>query len=246
MNPRTEIRCYYRALSRAYGPQYWWPARTRFEVIVGAFLTQNTAWSNVKLALRNLRRARVLSVEGVRRIGLAELEQLVRPAGYFRQKALRLKMFVSFLDAEYGGSLRKMFSQPTPQLRERLLSLNGVGPETADAILLYAGEHPVFVVDVYARRILHRHGIMPASAKYEEIRELFEKSLNVAHMREESASAVFNQAHALIVQVGKRHCKKQACCQGCPLERFLPRNASPVAQQLTSKRSHQLYSVDEQ
>ena len=224
MNPHAQIRRYYRALTRAYGPQRWWPARTRFEVVVGAFLTQNTAWTNVELALSNLRRARVLTLEGIRRIPLHELEQLVRPAGYFRQKARRLKAFVEFLDAAYGGSLGRMFRQPTVPLREQLLQLTGVGPETADAILLYAGKHPVFVVDAYTRRIADRHGISPLAAKYEELRRLFEDSLSAGKTdnRRLRSAAIFNQAHALIVQVGKDHCRKQARCHECPLASFLP------------------------
>lgn len=222
MNAAGEIRLYYQALSRAYGPQRWWPARTRFEVIVGAFLTQNTAWNNVEKALGKLRRAGVLSVAGIRRIPLPTLEQLVRPSGYFRQKASRLKGFVEFLDREYGGSLQRMFSQPTAKLREQLLSLNGVGPETADAILLYAGKHPVFVVDAYARRVLDRHRIMRFSSSYDEIRKLFETAFAAPDGRAESA-AIFNQAHALIVQVGKNHCRKEASCEGCPLESLLPK-----------------------
>jgi endonuclease III related protein len=225
MNAAAEIRLYYQALSRAYGAQRWWPAHTRFEVIVGAFLTQNTAWNNVEKALRNLRRAGILSVAGIRRIPLLTLEQLVRPSGYFRQKAGRLKGFVEFLDREYGGSLQRMFSQTTATLREELLSLNGVGPETADAILLYAGKHPVFVVDAYARRVLDRHRITRFSSGYDEIRNLFETALAApaaTNGRAESA-AIFNQTHALIVQVGKNHCRKEASCEGCPLERFLPK-----------------------
>ena len=172
-----QLRAFYLELVRIWGPQHWWPARTRFEMVAGAYLTQNTAWTNVERALANLRQARVLSVEGIRRIPLAELERLIRPAGYFRQKAQRLKTFVAFLDARYRGSFRRMFVQPTAQLRQELLALNGVGPETADSILLYAGNHPVFVVDAYTRRILDRHGILPAIAEYEEIRETVERAL---------------------------------------------------------------------
>ncbi len=172
-----EIRTYYETLYRAWGAQHWWPAETQFEVIVGAYLTQNTAWTNVERALANLRDAGALSVDAMRRIRIAKLERLIRPSGYFRQKAQRLKTFVKFLDRRYGGSLEEMFSQPTQRLREELLSLNGVGPETADSILLYAGNHPIFVVDAYTRRILDRHGILPANTGYEEIRRLFENAL---------------------------------------------------------------------
>ena len=234
----NQIRRYYDALYRAWGAQHWWPADTRFEVIVGAYLTQNTAWTNVERALANLRSAQLLSVEGIRQVRRARLERLIRPSGYFRQKAQRLKTFAAFLDKEYGGSLDKMCSQPTARLREELLALNGVGPETADSILLYAGNHPVFVVDAYTRRILDRHGIMPEKTKYEEIRELFQRSLEsianaqeigplnsappldsgfrgAAHPPSAMSTAhrttlvqVYNEMHGLIVGVGKKYCRK--------------------------------------
>jgi len=168
---------FYLELARLWGPQHWWPARTRFEVIVGAYLTQNTAWTNVEKALHNLRTQGRLSVQGIRSASLSELEALVRPSGYFRQKARRLQTFVAFLDQRYAGSLSRMFGQPTEQLRPELLALNGVGPETADSILLYAGNHPVFVIDAYTRRILDRHGILREDSGYEEFRRRFEKAL---------------------------------------------------------------------
>jgi endonuclease-3 related protein len=171
------IRAYYDTLFSAWGRQHWWPAQSRFEMIVGAFLTQNTAWINVEKALVNLRRSRRLTIRGIRSLTQSELERLIRPSGYFRQKAHRLKAFVEFLDERYGGSLTCMFTRPTAELRDELLALNGVGPETADSILLYAGNHPVFVVDAYTRRILERHRIIKSSAPYEEIRELFERAL---------------------------------------------------------------------
>ena len=173
----ARLRQYYRTLFRRWGPQHWWPAESRFEVIAGAYLTQNTAWTNVERALAELRRAGVLSLEGIRRTPLPQLEQLVRSAGYFRQKAQRLKTFVEFVDHHYEGSLDRLFAQPTELLREQLLALNGVGPETADSILLYAGCHPSFVVDAYTRRILERHGLVNAHATYEAIRDLFQTAL---------------------------------------------------------------------
>jgi endonuclease-3 related protein len=248
----NQIRRYYRALFEAWGPQNWWPARSRFEVIVGAYLTQNTAWTNVEKALTNLRFARVLSAKGIRQVPLAELERLIRPAGYFRQKAQRLKTFVAFLDRQYAGSLTKMFVRPTAQLREELLELNGIGPETADSILLYAGNHPVFVVDAYTRRIFARHAIVPDNATYEDVRQLFENSLapraapgvdsegsmeqlpagfpNAPHPPSRMSQAtrtaltqIYNEMHGLIVGVGKIYCKKsQPHCDGCPLQTFLP------------------------
>lgn len=232
------LREFYEALSKAWGAQHWWPAETRFEVVVGAYLTQNTSWINVERAFENLRNAGVLSVDGLRKTNLRTLQQLIRPSGYFRQKSQRLKIFIEFLDRQYSGSLDHMFSQPTDKLRAELLNLNGVGPETADSILLYAGNHPVFVVDAYTRRILERHEILPANADYEEIRELFQRALGpltrepshlpvaqrpqlqsglrgAAHfpspMSTEKRTAlvqVFNELHGLIVGVGKNHCGK--------------------------------------
>lgn len=182
------IRRYYQTLYQAWGAQHWWPAETRFEVIVGAYLTQNTAWTNVELALANLRAAKILNVDGIRKVRLARLERLIRPSGYFRQKAKRLKAFIAFLDQKYGGSLDQLFAEPTDKLREELLTLNGVGPETADSILLYAGNHPVFVVDAYTRRILGRHALLPESADYEEIRELFQHALEPVVNEQEEAN----------------------------------------------------------
>ena len=242
MSTPPALRAYYRALLRAWGPQHWWPAATTFEVVVGAFLTQNTAWGNVERALANLRRARLLSVAGIRRVPPARLQRLIRPAGYFRQKARRLKTFVAWLDARYQGSLARMFSRPTAELRAELLALNGVGPETADSILLYAGGHSVFVVDAYTRRILERHRILPFNAPYDRIRESFEGALRGAtepgrmgraprHPASAMSSAEFspvarryNEMHALLVAVGHQYChKSEARCEHCPLAPFLPR-----------------------
>jgi len=175
--PAEHVLAMYSRLSRAWGPQHWWPASTRFEVIVGAYLTQNTNWTNVELALNKLRSARVLSLAGIRKIPSRRLEKLIRSSGYFRQKARRLKLFIAFVDGKYGGSLEGMFAQPTAKLRDELLGLEGVGPETADSILLYAGQHPIFVVDTYTRRISERHGLFPAKSSYEEVRALYEHGL---------------------------------------------------------------------
>lgn len=238
-----EIIEYYRALVSRYGPQNWWPGRSSFEVIVGAYLTQNTNWSNVEKALANLHHARLLSLTALRKVPLAELETLVRPSGYFRQKARNLKTFISFLDEHYSGSLSRMFAEPTEKLRNELLTLNGVGPETADSILLYAGNHPVFVVDAYTRRMLERHGIITSKTKYEEIRSLMEQALrnansdllaadcatpNPRHPVSRMSSAPrselaqhYNELHALIVRVGNQHCRTKAHCEGCPLEHLL-------------------------
>jgi endonuclease-3 related protein len=237
------LRAFYRTLLGAWGPQNWWPAQRRFEVIAGAFLTQNTAWENVERALANLRRARCLSVAGMRRVPRARLERLLRPAGYFRQKARRLKGFVAWLSANYGGSLERMFARPTDELRAELLALDGVGPETADSILLYAGGHPVFVVDAYTRRVLDRHRLLPGNAPYDEIRRTFERALRRASQprrmgrsprhpvsrmsaaKLSPAARRYNQMHALLVAVGHQYCRKsEARCEHCPLAPFLPRH----------------------
>lgn len=218
--PATNIREIYRTLARAYGPLHWWPAKTRFEVIVGAFLTQNTSWKNVELALGNLRQNGILNIRGIRETPIEDLEAMIRSSGYFRQKSARLKGFVEYLDREYRGSLRRIFSQPVATLRQELLDLKGVGPETADAILLYAGKLPVFVVDAYTKRLLERHGISPAGAKYEEIREQVEAAFGSKGPPEHLAEH-FNEFHALLVEVGKRHCGATARCEGCPLQHLL-------------------------
>ncbi|HEX6804721.1 MAG TPA: hypothetical protein VF133_13650 [Terriglobales bacterium] len=245
MTPEEQIAAIYQTLARMWGRQHWWPAQSRFEVIVGAFLTQNTNWSNVELALRQLRSARVLHIAGIRNISTRKLEQLIRSSGYFRQKASRLKAFVRFLDEHYGGSLTQMFAQPTSELRGQLLSLNGIGPETADSILLYAGQHPIFVIDAYTKRMAFRHGLASEKASYEEWRALFERSLaTVAPMvvvdgmqsggashrptrmslaGREPMAQVFNEMHGLIVGVGKNYClKSNPRCEDCPLKSLLP------------------------
>jgi endonuclease-3 related protein len=213
----TALGNFYQVLDRHLGPQHWWPAETRFEVIVGAILTQSTAWSNVERAIANLRQARLLSPEALSRAPLRRIERLVRPSGYYRQKARKLKAFLRFLNAEFGGSLDRMFRQPTAELRERLLGVHGIGPETADSILLYAGGHPIFVIDAYTRRILARHGLADANVGYEQAQELF-------HGQLPRQTEIFNQYHALLVETGKRWCRpREARCQECPLGRFLER-----------------------
>ena len=201
---------------------HWWPANTPFEVIVGAILTQSTAWSNVERAIANLRRERLLTFAALERVPLRRLQTLVRPSGYFRQKARKLKAFVAFVRKEFGGSLGRMFRTPTAELRARLLEVHGIGPETADSILLYAGSHPVFVVDAYTHRILARHEIRaagksaPAKADYEAVRHLIESALP-------RDARLYNEFHALIVNTGKNWCRKSAPrCSQCPLHDLLP------------------------
>jgi len=213
---RAPLRAWYRALLRGYGPQGWWPGRSRFEVVVGAFLTQNTAWSNVEKGLRNLRRAGLLHPGRMHRAGPAAIAPLIRSTGYFNQKAARLHAFLDFLAGEHETRLGRLFSLPLPVLRERLLGLKGVGPETADSIILYAGRRPVFVIDAYTRRILHRHGHLHPRESYEDLRRRFETALP-------ADVPLYNEYHALIVRLAKERCRSRIPdCRGCPLEPFLP------------------------
>jgi endonuclease-3 related protein len=213
---------YYEVMSGAMGPMRWWPAETPFEVIVGAILTQSTAWGNVERAIANLRAARLLTPAAMLRVRTARLAALVHPSGYFRQKAKKLKAFVRFLRSAYGGSLIRMFRTPTLELRERLLSVHGIGPETADSILLYAGNHPVFVVDAYTHRIFGRHGITDGKRDYEKVRTFIESSIP-------RQPELFNEFHALIVNTGKNWCRKSVPrCEQCPLRALLPAN-SPLS-----------------
>jgi endonuclease-3 related protein len=234
------IRDYYSALLGRWGAQHWWPAQSRFEVIVGAFLTQNTAWTNVEKAMRSLRRAHKLSLAGIRSTPEPELAQLIHSSGYYQQKAHRLKQFVTWLDETYGGSLARMFARPTEALRAELLALHGIGPETADSILLYAGGHPVFVVDAYTRRVFERHRLVSKKAKYDELRVLVEGALvslegplphgnepmhppsRMSRAQRSHLAQHFNEFHGLIVRTGKDFCGTRATCAGCPLEKYLP------------------------
>jgi len=204
------------ALFQAHGQQHWWPARTPFEVIVGAILVQNTTWVNAARAIENLRAAKLLTPAALAKVPETRLARLIRSSGYFRQKARKLKAFLGFLHKEHGSSLKAMFAVPTAQLRDQLLGVHGIGPETADSILLYAGNHPVFVIDAYTRRILKRHGLTHGKESYEELRGLFEKSLP-------RDARLFNEYHALIVHTGKHHCQaRTALCGNCALRGFLP------------------------
>lgn len=222
VSPTVDLMRYYEAMSGTLGPMRWWPAKTPFEVIVGAILTQSTAWGNVERAIANLREARMLTPSAMLRVRTPRLAALVRPSGYFRQKAKKLKAFVRFLYAGYGGSLTRMFRTPTLELREKLLSVHGIGPETADSILLYAGNHPVFVVDAYTHRIFGRHQITNGMPDYEKVRALIEASLP-------RHTELFNEFHALLVNTGKNWCRKSAPrCQECPLHPLLPAD-SPLS-----------------
>lgn len=218
--PAQRLRRMHDRLFDAYGPQHWWPAKTPFEVILGAYLTQNTAWKAVERSLDNLRAAGALTVDGLRSLSLEELKRLIQPSGFTTRKAPALKAFVAMLDAEFGGSLDGLAASPTDSVRARLLALPGVGPETADVILLYALGHPVAVADEYLRRIAERHRLLAPppghDAKgYESLATL--TRLAFAADKKEDHAKLFNEFHALTVAVGKVHCRKTALCEGCPL-----------------------------
>lgn len=220
LSPPHRLRQMYDLLLHAYGPQHWWPAQTAFEVVIGAYLTQNTSWKGVERSLQNLRNAQALSLEGLRPIPVADLQELIRPSGFHTRKAPAIRAFIAMLDADFSGSLDTMASAPTPLLRQRLLQLPGVGPETADAILLYALKHPIPVADEYLRRIVERHGMVVPSphrnrAGYESLTQLTRQafSSDPAHVH----VALYNEFHALTVAVGKAHCGRVADCAQCPL-----------------------------
>jgi endonuclease-3 related protein len=227
LQSELQLRKMYAALLEAYGTRKWWPAETAFEVVLGAFLTQATAWRSVERSIANLREAGMLSIEGIREIAEEKLRELIRPSGFVQRKAASIKAFVQFLDEQYGGSLEQMAEAPTAELRIQLLALPGVGPETADAILLYALEHPVFVVDEYLRRVVTRHELLPANARYADLQALGDGAI-ASSTREETARHA-NELHALIVEVGKRHCGTTPRCEVCPLQPFLPNaNSKPL------------------
>jgi endonuclease-3 related protein len=212
-------------LLAAYGPQSWWPAHTSFEVILGAYLTQNTAWRAVELSLANLRAAGALSIDGLRRLSMEELQRLVRPSGFATRKAPALKAFVAMLDVEFSGSLDAFAAMPAATLRTRLLALPGVGPETADAIMLYALGQAVPVADEYLRRIVERHALLdPPPGRdrrgYESLAQLTGKAF--AEDAHEDRAQLFNEFHALTVAVGKAHCGRTPDCSNCPLRDDLP------------------------
>jgi endonuclease-3 related protein len=202
---------YFRLLRKHFGAQSWWPGRTRFEIILGALLTQHTAWSNVEQALENLRSAGLLSPHKLSQVSLARLNRLLRPSGTYRQKSRMVRRFLRYLNKDYGGALDRMFRLPAWHLRAELLQLPGVGPETVDAILLYAGGHPAFVIDAYTRRILQRHGLAHGRGHYTQLQELFESQLP-------RDAVLYNEYHALLVAAGKTFChSRNPDCASCPL-----------------------------
>jgi len=208
---RKKLELMYRRLYAAFGPQHWWPGETPFEVAVGAILTQNTNWSNVEKAIANLKNAGVLDPSALHGMSHEALAALIRPAGYFNTKAKRLKNFIAFLINEYRGRMSGMKKEDLPALRKKLLSVNGIGPETADSIILYAVEKPVFVIDAYTKRVLSRHTILEHEGSYDTYQTFFHSTLK-------SDVGLFNEYHALFVRLAKTHCRTKPFCSGCPLE----------------------------
>ena len=209
----------YARMFKRFGPLSWWPADTAFEVCIGAILTQNTAWTNVEKAIRALKLAGMVSAEALRDCDPEQLARLIRPAGYFNVKTRRLKEFVAWLFLQHAGSLDRMFAGNWQELRAVLLQVRGIGPETADSILLYAGNKPTFVVDAYTRRLFQRLGLLPEASGYEDTRDLF-----MAHLPEDVR--LFNEYHAQIVEQCKRYCRKKPLCNGCPLGDSCPSQQS--------------------
>jgi endonuclease III related protein len=213
--PSRLLQIYQRLLD-AFGPQHWWPAETPFEVMVGAVLVQNTNWQNVKKAIENLRQADLLEPHALLAVPVEELEALIRPAGYFRIKAGRLRSLLRYFVEQYDGSLEAMFGRPLDVLREELLAVHGIGPETADSILLYAGQLPAFVVDAYTHRVFARHGWIEYEADYHAIQDYFQSGLP-------DDVPLWNEYHALLVHLGKHFCHKtRPLCAECPLSEMLP------------------------
>ena len=223
-----KILLIYDHLHNFFGPQYWWPMDTtyhttngsdpRFEIVIGAILTQNTAWSNVEKALDNLKKEQKLELQTMNNEDITSLKKLIKPSGFFNQKSQRLKDICRFLLETYKGNLDQMFSQPTRQLRSELLQLNGIGPETADSILLYAGSKPIFVVDAYTKRMCSRIPLSVDASSYDLIQSYFQDTLEQQYPQHQLPS-IYNEYHAFIVELGKQFCKKQTpLCPSCPLK----------------------------
>lgn len=203
------LKSIYNKLYKFFGPQQWWPAKTKFEVMVGAILTQNTAWQNVEKSIAKLKEKNLLSLHKLLKLSTPRLASLIKSCGYYNIKAKRLKNFLKFTKEK--GGLAKFFKKDPLVLRRELLEVNGIGQETADSILLYAGNLPFFVVDAYTKRILYRHNLIAKKADYAYIQKLFMD--NLGH-----DVSLFNEYHALLVKVGKDYCKKNPDCRNCPLK----------------------------
>jgi endonuclease-3 related protein len=203
----------YGRLSQAYGPQHWWPAESPFEVMVGAVLTQSAAWTNVEKAIRNLKTAQVLSPEAIRNMSFSELSEYVKPSGYYNVKARKLKALVYWFGENYADDIGRMAEIETQKMREELLAVYGIGPETADSILLYALGKAVFVIDAYTKRVFSRIGLINEEDSYNDCQRLFTANLK-------ADTALFNEYHALIVKLAKEACSKKPACGGCCLSQI--------------------------
>lgn len=206
---------FYEALYARWGEQHWWPAQSNLEMILGAILTQNTAWTNVERAIENLKTEQLINITTLATVEREQLAQAIRPAGYFNQKSRTIQEMAQTLQTRFAGSLDQLFALETEALRTELLSWRGIGPETADSILLYAAKRPIFVIDAYTKRFLSRHGLCAEKAGYDHVAELFTDALP-------RDVQLYNEYHALIVRLGKEHCNPKPQCTGCPLEPFLP------------------------
>ncbi|MEW6681244.1 MAG: endonuclease III domain-containing protein [bacterium] len=201
----------YHLLYNTFGEMYWWPGESPFEIIIGAILTQNTAWKNVEKAIENLKKEDLLTPERINKISEQRLAKIIKPSGFYKQKAKKLKEFVNFLFLSYNGNIKKLFEKELFSLRGDLLSIKGIGKETADSILLYALNKPIFVVDAYTKRVLTRHKLIDEKADYDAIQRLFMENLP-------KEVKLFNNYHALFVKLGKDICKKiKPLCDRCPL-----------------------------
>jgi endonuclease-3 related protein len=193
-----------------YGPQYWWPATEPFEIIVGAILTQSAAWKNVEKAIANLKAKETLSPSALRQLSVAELAHFIHPCGYYNTKAIKLKAFAHWLGEQYDDDLHELFTNSIDYLRQQLLSVHGIGPETADSIILYAANKPVFVIDTYTRRIFNRIGLVPAGNSYTAFQAICMSNLK-------TDTELFNEYHALLVRLAKEVCRQQPLCSQCCL-----------------------------
>jgi len=210
MNKHLRLIKIYKRLLENYGEQNWWPADSKLECAIGAILTQNTSWNNVEKAIINIKSVMDITIENLSVLSTNELSLLIRPSGFYKQKAKRIKRLIEFINNQYDGKIENMEHENLKSLRAGLLSINGIGPETADCILLYVVNKPVFVIDKYTYRLLYRHGFIVRETSYSEMQNLFMENL-------EKRSGLFGEFHALIVEVGKNHCKKRAICEDCPI-----------------------------
>jgi len=210
MNKHLRLIKIYKKLLENYGEQNWWPADSKLECAIGAILTQNTSWNNVEKAIINIKSVMDITIENLSVLSTNELSLLIRPSGFYKQKAKRIKRLIEFINNQYEGKIENMEHENLKSLRAGLLSINGIGPETADCILLYVVNKPIFVIDKYTYRLLYRHGFIVRETSYSEMQNLFMEDL-------ENRSGLFGEFHALIVEVGKNHCKKRALCEDCPI-----------------------------